>query len=64
MEKQIKIILEKHPDGYVAHYTSLKGVAVGQGNTYIVTLEDVRSAVGVPRFDIRGQVNGGRPARH
>ena len=27
--KQYKIIVEKHPDGYVAYPLGLKGVAVG-----------------------------------
>ena len=45
MEKQVKIILEKHPDGYVAHPLGLKGVVVGQGDARMAALEDVRSAV-------------------
>lgn len=32
--KQIKIVVEKHPDGYVAYPLGLKGVVVGQGDTY------------------------------
>ncbi len=30
----IKIIVEKHADGYVAYPLSLKGVVVGEGDTY------------------------------
>ena len=45
VEKQFKIIVEKHPDGYVAYPLGLKGVVVGQGDTYMTALEDVRSAV-------------------
>ena len=45
MEKQLKIIVEKHPDGYVAYPLGLKGVVVGQGKTYQAALDDVRSAV-------------------
>ena len=45
MEKQLKIIVEKHPDGYVAYPLGLKGAVVGQGTTYMAALEDVRSAV-------------------
>jgi hypothetical protein len=30
---QRKIIVEKHPDAYVAYPLGLKGVAVGQGDT-------------------------------
>lgn len=45
MEKQVKTIVEKHPDGHVAYPLGLKGVVVGQGSTYMAALEDVRSAV-------------------
>ena len=45
MERQLKVIVEKHPDGYVAYPLGMKGVVVGQGNTYLAALEDVRSAV-------------------
>lgn len=37
----IKIIVEKHPDGYVAYPLGSKGVVVGEGDTY----EDVLSKV-------------------
>lgn len=47
--KQIKIIVEKHPDGYVAYPLGIKGVVVGQGNTYEEALADVKSAI---RFHI------------
>lgn len=43
--KQIKIIVEKHPEGYVAYPLGLKGVVVGEGNTYDEALEDVKSAI-------------------
>ncbi|HLD36455.1 MAG TPA: type II toxin-antitoxin system HicB family antitoxin [Planctomycetota bacterium] len=42
---QIKIVVEKHPDGYVAYPLGLKGVVVGQGDTYEQTLADVKSAI-------------------
>ena len=45
----IKIIIEKHKDGYVAYPIGLKGVVVGQGDTYDEALKDVRSAI---RFHI------------
>ena len=32
--RQIKVIVEKHVDGYVAYPLGLKGVVVGEGNTY------------------------------
>ena len=45
MTKQFKIIVEKHPDGYVAYPLGLKGVVVGQGDTYEEALADVKSAI-------------------
>jgi predicted RNase H-like HicB family nuclease len=45
MIKQFKIIVEKHIDGYVAYPFGLKGVVVGQGNTYEEALADVKSAI-------------------
>jgi len=41
----IKIIVEKHPDGYVAYPLGLSGVVVGQGDSYEAALADVRSAI-------------------
>ncbi|MBD2544101.1 type II toxin-antitoxin system HicB family antitoxin [Planktothricoides raciborskii] len=43
--KNSKIIVEKHPDGYVAYPLGIKGVVVGQGDTYQEDLNDVRSAI-------------------
>ncbi|MFP4422576.1 MAG: type II toxin-antitoxin system HicB family antitoxin [Desulfococcaceae bacterium] len=43
--KRIKIIIEKHPDGYVAYPMGLEGVIVGQGNTAEEALADVKSAI-------------------
>ena len=43
--KSIKIIIEKHPDGYVAYPLGLKGVVVGEGDTYEEALVDVESAI-------------------
>jgi predicted RNase H-like HicB family nuclease len=40
-----KIIVEKHPDGYVAYPIGTKGVIVGQGDSYEEALADVRSAI-------------------
>jgi predicted RNase H-like HicB family nuclease len=47
--KRIKVIVEKHPDGYVAYPLGLKGVVVGEGETYEDALADVTSAI---RFHI------------
>ena len=43
--KNLKIIVEKHPDGYVAYPLGMKGVVVGQGDTYDEALADVKSAI-------------------
>ena len=43
--KLIKIIVEKHADGYVAYPLGLKGVVVGEGDTYEEALADVKSAI-------------------
>jgi predicted RNase H-like HicB family nuclease len=45
MKQQVKIIVEKNADGYVAYPLGLKGVVVGQGDTYEAALSDVRSAI-------------------
>lgn len=47
--EQIKVIIEKHPEGYVAYPVGLKGVIVGEGDTYEEALNDVKSAI---RFHI------------
>jgi predicted RNase H-like HicB family nuclease len=43
--KPLKILIEKHPDGYVAYPLGLKGVVVGEGDTYDEALADVKSAI-------------------
>jgi len=43
--RQFKIIVEKHPDGYVAYPLGIKGVVVGEGNTYEEALSDIKSAI-------------------
>ncbi len=45
MIRQFKIIVEKHPDGYVAYPLGLNGVVVGEGDTYEEALMDVKSAI-------------------
>lgn len=45
MTRQFKIVVEKHPDGYVAYPLGLKGVVVGEGDTYEEALADVKSAI-------------------
>lgn len=43
--KQVKIIIEKHEDGYVAYPVGIRGVVVGEGDTYEEALRDVQSAL-------------------
>ncbi len=43
--KQFKIVVEKHPDTYVAYPLGIKGVVVGQGDSYEAALADVKSAI-------------------
>ncbi len=43
--KSLKIIIEKHAEGYVAYPLGLKGVVVGEGDSYEEALADVKSAI-------------------
>ncbi len=43
--KNYKIIVEQHPDGFVAYPLGMKGVVVGQGDSYDEAIEDVKSAI-------------------
>ena len=45
MLRQFKIVVEKHPNGYVAYPLNLKGVVVGEGDTYEEALADVKSTI-------------------
>ena len=45
MLKDIKIIIEKHSDGYIAYPIGMKGVVVGEGDSYEEVLADVKSAI-------------------
>jgi len=45
----LKIVIERHPDGFVSYPLGFKGVVVGQGDTYDEALADIRSAI---RFHI------------
>jgi len=42
---QIKVIVEKHSDGYIAYPFGLKGVIVGEGDTCAGALADVQLAI-------------------
>lgn len=43
--KNCKIIVEKHPDVYVAYPIGLKSVIIGEGDTYEEALADCKSAI-------------------
>ena len=45
----MKIVVERHEDGFVAYPLGLKGVVIGQGNSYDAAVADVTSAI---RFHI------------
>ncbi|MGH2558730.1 MAG: type II toxin-antitoxin system HicB family antitoxin [Thermomicrobiales bacterium] len=45
----LKAVVEKHEDGYVAYPLGVNGVVVGQGDSYDEALADVTSAI---RFHI------------
>jgi predicted RNase H-like HicB family nuclease len=47
--KRVKVIVEHHPDGFVAYPLGLKGVVLGEGDTAEEAIADVRSAI---RFHI------------
>ena len=37
--------MEKHPDGYAAYPVGVKGIVVGEGDTYEEAVADVKSAI-------------------
>ena len=39
------VVIERHPDGYVAYPLGVKGVVVGEGDTFEAALADVASAI-------------------
>ena len=43
--RHVKIVVEEHPDGFVAYPLGLKGIVVGQGDSYDEALSDVKSAI-------------------
>lgn len=47
--RRFRIIVEKHSDGYIAYPLGLKGVVLGEGDSYEEALADVTSAI---RFHI------------
>ncbi len=58
----LKLVIERHSDGFVSYPLGLNGVVVGQGDTYEEALADVRSAIdfhietfGVDAFESNSQ---------
>jgi predicted RNase H-like HicB family nuclease len=47
--QRIRVVVEKHSDGYVAYPLGLKGVVVAEGDTFEEAMSDVASAI---RFHI------------
>lgn len=45
MLKTVKIVVERHPDGYVAYPLGTTGVIVAEGASYEEALRNVRSAI-------------------
>ena len=43
--QSFKIIVEKHQEGYIAYPLGLKGVVVGEGDTYEDAVADATSAI-------------------
>lgn len=48
--RSFKIVVERHSDGYVAYPLGLRGVVVGEGDSYDAAVADVKSAI---RFHIK-----------
>ena len=48
-EFDVKIVIERHPDGFVAYPLGIQGVVVGEGETFDEALRDITSAI---RFHI------------
>lgn len=43
--RPLKVIIERHTDGFIAYPLGLRGVVIGQGETYDEALRDVTSAI-------------------
>jgi predicted RNase H-like HicB family nuclease len=43
--QRLKLIVERHQDGYVAYPLGVEGIVVGQGDTYEEAVADLRSAI-------------------
>ncbi|MGH2533118.1 MAG: type II toxin-antitoxin system HicB family antitoxin [Thermomicrobiales bacterium] len=61
--RRLKVVVERHDDGYVAYPLGVNGVVVGQGDSYDEALADVTSAIrfhiktfGVDALDVKSPV--------
>jgi predicted RNase H-like HicB family nuclease len=45
IQEVFSVLLEQHADGFVAHTVGLRGVIVGQGDTWEEAIGDVTSAI-------------------
>ena len=43
--RTVKIVVERHPDTYVAYPLGVRGVVVGQGDTFEAAVADLKSAL-------------------
>ncbi len=52
----VKIVIERHDDGYIAYPLGIDGVVVGEGDSYEEALADVKSALAayVETFGVEG----------
>ena len=41
----IRVVVEKHSDGYLAYAVGMQGVVIGEGTSYDEALADVKSAI-------------------
>jgi predicted RNase H-like HicB family nuclease len=41
----VKVVVEKHPEGFVAYPLGFKGTVVGQGDSFEEALADLKSAI-------------------
>ena len=42
---RVKVIIERVEDGYIAYPLGMKGIVIGQGDSYHEALTDVTSAI-------------------
>jgi len=48
----LKILIEKHPDGFIAYPLGVKGVVVGEGDTYEEALAKCALSDRFPRRNV------------